>query len=1067
MLRPIEGRFARTGLVMLNAATFSTSLRTTAFGRVGALRDVAPGERRVAGERIEYVHDGFVEWYAPDGRGIEQGFTIATPPSGTGRVEVEVAFEGIVPAGSGEVLALGDAARIEGLSAVDARGLKLAAEMTVVDGRLRIRTDDREATYPITIDPLYAPFEGKLLSTDIGASMWTGRSVAISGDTAVVGGAKEFSAWSAGVAFVFTRSGSTWSQEANLTPTMLGADDRFGYAVAIDGNTIAVGAPAYDSRSMNGSGAVFIYTRSGTTWSLQTNLSAGTTYTYPGAGFGYSVALSGDRLLVGAPWYSSNTGAAYLFTRTGTTWTLTKAFPGGGTDSYFGNAVAIGDNYYAIGAPRDDFKAFNSGAVSIYQSGSLDPWTTILPDTATSDLEFGTSLAARGDTLVVGAPGATASTVTVWQHSTSSWGQIQKLTGGYSFGSSVAINDTMVAVGERNFNASTLTSAGRTQVFIRGAWTDVTPLLLADRAVGDEFGTSVALTNDTLIVGAAGRDDKGAESGASFAYRLAPEKVKGASCTVSEECSSKFCVDGVCCQTACSGRCESCSTARKASGVNGDCGPTKDGLADATDCSAAACAGDGVINNAQVCNGALACRADGTTSCAPYGCSGATCLTTCTVDTQCAPSAFCDSAICKADLDPGAACTRTAQCKSGFCVDGVCCDKACSAKCEACTAAKKGSGTDGTCDQVAADSDPDNECAVATGDACGAPGTCDGVAGCRTHAKSGTVCGATSCVDGKVAGKVCNGAGACGDSAGVSCAAYACVGSACTTTCTEATAAADCATNAYCTTSNTCALKKANGTACATGKECTSSFCVDGVCCSSTCTGQCESCNESGTEGACVPVSGEPRGKRPKCAGDPMLCGGTCDGIDVTRCKYAPASKDCGSKCEAATATPKKCDGSGECLASTQACAPFGCDATGCRTACTVDGDCATGNRCAAPNCVPITTGAKCADPLTSQDSSGTNTSCIPYRCDSDGSCKKICTETAGDCAPGYVCNPTTKTCDPPAAAASDDGGGCGCETGVGRASSGSLFALLIISAILARRRDPQRRRQCTASVPR
>jgi MYXO-CTERM domain-containing protein len=1048
-LRPIGARFARGGQITLAGASWSTTLHTTAFGRGDRLERVTSGERRVVGERIEYAHETFVEWYAPDPHGIEQGFTIAAPPAGSGRVEVEIAFEGVTPVRRGETVALGESARIEGLSVVDARGTKLPAELEVVDGRLRIRTDDRGATYPITIDPLYTPSEGKLLGTDLGASTWFGRSVAISGDTAVVGGAKEFFPWSAGVAYVFTRSGSTWTQQAKLLP-MLEPDDRFGWSVAIDGDTLAIGSPAYNAGSTTAGGGVFVYTRSGITWSLQATLSH--TDAVASDGFGASVALVGDRLLVGAPWKTYNSGAAYLFTRSGTSWSQTKKFSGTVNNDYFGETVAIGDNYLAIGSPRNDTTAFNAGMVSIIQAGSLDPWVDLFPD-AIVDGNFGSALAARGDHLVIGAPGAATAQAYVFVHSTSSWGlPIRKLAGAYSFGSSVAMNDTMVAVGERFFNFTGMSGAGRVHVYSRGVWTDDTILSLSDRAAQDEFGSSVALTNDTLVVGAAGRDDKGTDSGAAYVWRVAAEKIKGATCSVNDECASKSCVDGVCCTTLCTGRCESCSAARKASGVDGDCGPTKDGLVDTGDCSATSCAGDGVINKAQVCNGASVCRADGTISCAPYGCSGSTCLTTCSSDTECATSAFCEASTCKTDLDAGATCARAAQCKSGYCVDGLCCDRSCNAKCEACSAAKKGSGINGKCDPVAADSDPDDDCAAATGDACGLPGTCDGIGACRLYAKSGTVCGATSCVDGKVAGKVCNGAGACGDSTGVACGAYACVGAACTTTCTDATATTDCAANAYCTSTTTCATKKANGTACTASKECSSSFCVDGVCCSSTCTGQCESCNESGTEGACVPVTGEPRGKRPKCAGDPAVCGGTCDGIDAARCKYAASSKDCGSKCESATASNQKCDGSGECLTTTQSCAPFGCDATGCRTTCATDTDCATGNRCAAPSCVPITSGAKCIDPLTSQDSSGKNTPCSPYKCDSDGACKKICTDSAGDCAPGFLCNATTKTCDPPAAV-TDEGGGCGCETGVGRASSGGLFALLMLSAVVARRR--------------
>jgi len=1040
-LRTIEARLSGTGRVTLDGGAWSAALRTTAFGRVDQLQAVAVREQKTTTERVEYVHEGFVEWYVPDGRGIEQGFTIDTRPPGVGRVELEISVEGLAPKQQANGVTLGDEVRVDGLVVKDARGRTLPAELVLVDGKLRIRTDDTAATYPITIDPLYTPSEGKLLGTDLGASTWLGRSVAISGDTAVVGASKESYTCCAGVAYVFTRSGSTWTQQAKLLPT-LGGDDQFGWSVAIDADTLAVGAPHYEYGGSANTGAVFIYTRSGTTWTLQQTLGAS-----GGAGFGYSVALSGDRVLIGEPWRTSNTGGAYLFTRSAGTWSQTKYFSAGIYDEYAGTAVAIGDNYYAVGAPRNDVKAFNAGVVHIYQT-SLDPWLDLYPD-AVANQEFGTSLAARGNPLAVGAPGATgASAAYVFTHSTTSFGLARKLTGDYSFGCSVAINDTMVAVGERFFNFSGANGAGRVHVYNQAGWAEDATLSLSDRVTYDEFGTSVALTNDTIVIGGASRDEKGTDSGGAYVYRVIPEKITGAACTISDECATKFCVDGVCCDTACTGKCQACSAARKGSGSSGTCGSTADGGTPRTgECAAASCSSS-TLTGAQVCDGAGACKAGPVTSCGLYACEATTaaCRTTCTDSTHCSPAGWCDAGVCKADLDNGAACTSGAQCKTNNCVDGVCCDTACTGKCQACSAAKKGSGVSGTCEAVAADSDPDNDCAPGT-DPCGLPGTCDGLGACRLYAKSGTVCGTTSCVDGKVTGKVCNGAGACGDATGVSCGAYACMTTACATSCTEGTAATDCATNAYCTTTGTCALKKSNGTACTSGKECTSSFCVDGVCCSSTCTGQCESCNEAGTEGACVPVSGEPRGKRAKCVGDAAMCGGTCDGIDVSRCKYAPSSKDCGSTCATGTATEKKCDGSGECVSTTKTCGLYACDTAGCKTTCAVDTDCATGNRCAAPSCVP-TGGAKCLDATSSQTADGKTVPCGAYKCDSTtGGCKQVCTDSATDCAAGFLCNATSKTCEPAPAVGGDDGGGCGCETGVGRATPASAWALLVILA--------------------
>lgn len=1052
-LRSFDASFSRHGDIKLGSAEWSATLRTTVFGRIGQHSAVAVGTRRAVGERIEYDHGKFVEWYQPTERGIEQGYTIASPPPGSGRIEIGIDVAGLQPIGHGETIALGTSAHVEGLTVFDARGRKLAAELHAAGGKVWIRADDTDATYPLTIDPLYTTYQGKLVGSDLAAGANLGRSTAVSGDTAVVGGAKQ--AWSGtGVAYVFTRSGTTWAQQAKILPSGLGANDAFGWSVAIDGETLAVGAPSH-----TGGGAVWVYTRSGTTWSLQQKLSATST-----VGFGHSVSLVGDKLLIGAPWTSGNTGAAFVFTRSGTTWSETRRLTSGVAGEYYGHSVAIGDVFYVVGAPYNGTREFEAGAAYVYRATTFDLLGTRYPDVVKFG-QMGYAVAARGNQLAVGAPSASAGRVYVWQNFPTYLGVTPSatLSGAYSFGMSLAYNDTMLAVGEPFFGFSDAAQAGRVHVYGRTGYGLDATLSLPDRKAGDEFSSGVGLTNDTMVVGGARRDEAGTDSGGAYVWRVITPKIIGGTCTVGAECISTFCVDGVCCDTACNTACQACTAARKGSGTDGTCGPVSSGGTPRTgECSGASCT-SGTAYPAQVCNGAGACTAATGTSCGLYACSTTTptCNTTCTTDAQCAAGAWCDAGVCKADLDNGTACARGTQCKSTFCTDGVCCDKACGGSCEACSTAKKGSGAEGACGPVAADSDPDNECAAATSDPCGLPGTCDGIGACRLYAKSGTACGATSCVDGKVTGKICNGAGACGDSSGISCGAFTCVGSACTTSCTDATVTVDCAATAYCTSTGTCAPKKANGLSCAAGKECTSSFCVDGVCCSSTCTGQCESCSETGTEGACVPVAGEPRGKRPKCSGDVAVCGGTCDGIDVTRCKYAPTSKDCGSKCETGTATENKCDGSGACVSTTKTCGLYGCDATACKTSCTVDTDCAAGNRCAAPTCVP-TGGAKCIDNATSQTADGKTVACGAYKCDqTTGGCKQVCTDSVADCSAGNLCNPATKTCEPPATTGGTDDSGCGCETGPGRASSASGFAFLSLVAaagVFGRRTNRRRR---------
>ncbi|MFO0585663.1 MAG: hypothetical protein U0229_25560 [Anaeromyxobacter sp.] len=155
---------------------------------------------------------------------------------------------------------------------------------------------------------------------------------------------------------------------------------------------------------------------------------------------------------------------------------------------------------------------------------------------------------------------------------------------------------------------------------------------------------------------------------------------------------------------------------------------------------------------------------------------------------------------------------------------------------------------------------------------------------------------------------------------------------------------------------------RAPGTACTQASDCGSGHCVDGVCCDTACTGQCEACDVAGHAGTCSPATGVPHGARAACATDGSACGGACDGADRTNCAY-PTSSCRTASCTGGTATlAASCDGAGHCpAAQTQACAPYTCSAGACAGNCSVDSDCATGSYCAAGVCAPkLTPGSAC-----------------------------------------------------------------------------------------------------------
>ena len=168
--------------------------------------------------------------------------------------------------------------------------------------------------------------EGKLTASDGAASDEFGYAVALSGDTAIVGAYADSTdtASQLGSAYVFVRSGGSWTQQQKLTISDGFEGDHFGWSVAISGDTALVGAPSADIGGILNQGAAYVFVRSGGTWSLQQRLTASDGVANDE--FGHSVALSGDTALVGARSADiddeANQGAVYVFVRSGGTWSL-------------------------------------------------------------------------------------------------------------------------------------------------------------------------------------------------------------------------------------------------------------------------------------------------------------------------------------------------------------------------------------------------------------------------------------------------------------------------------------------------------------------------------------------------------------------------------------------------------------------------------------------------------------------------------------------------------------------------------------------------------------------------
>lgn len=247
----------------------------------------------------------------------------------------------------------------------------------------------------------------KLVANDAAAGDNFGQSVSVNVDTVAIGSRNTAgTVANTGGAYIYVRSGATWSQQQKIFGSDGAANDQFGDSLSLSGNTLAVGA----SRKSTYAGQVYVFTRSGATWSFQQSL------TEPSAGinhyFGLATGLSVDTLVVGAQGGGSGgTGAAFAFVRNGTTWTLQQALtsPDLVFNDKFGAAVSVQGDAALVGAT---LKGFNRGAAFFF-SRTGTTWTLqtgVAALDATGNDMFGSSVAIDGQNAVVGAPGITGFT---------------------------------------------------------------------------------------------------------------------------------------------------------------------------------------------------------------------------------------------------------------------------------------------------------------------------------------------------------------------------------------------------------------------------------------------------------------------------------------------------------------------------------------------------------------------------------------------------------------------------------------------------------------------------------
>jgi hypothetical protein len=348
-----------------------------------------------------------------------------------------------------------------------------------------------------------------------------GKAVAVSGDTLAVGAPGRPGALAAGTGAVsiFVRSGSSFAPQATLTAAA--ADTRFGVAVALDGNTLVIGAP-FDGVA----GAAFVYRRNGTDWGMPIVLRPSTTNAIR---FGSAVAISGTYLVVGAPADAALAGAAYVYRDINATnnWTLDTTLTGP-VGSRYGGAVAITSAIpaIAVGSPSESAAYVYAGAA----------WTAVPKISGPAGSRFGTTLGLDGDQLAVGAPAeGVGGTVHVFLRSGATWPERTTLVASDgatsdAFGTAVGVDANHIVVGANAEEPAGLFSTGAVYAYrCTGNFScaQIKKVAASNLDGFDELGTSVAVDGLTFATGAPGEDSNGAsqgdnsrtDSGAAYVFR--------------------------------------------------------------------------------------------------------------------------------------------------------------------------------------------------------------------------------------------------------------------------------------------------------------------------------------------------------------------------------------------------------------------------------------------------------------------------------------------------------------------------------------------------------------------
>jgi hypothetical protein len=390
-----------------------------------------------------------------------------------------------------------------------------------------------------------------------------------------------------GAAYVYRKSGAKWTQEAKLTDSDGIANSAFGASVAVGGDVAVAGA------SHAGSGGVYVYRFNGTNWFQETTLLPSDAE--PADSFGYSVAVNGNVVIVGAPGddcgptTESGCGAAYVYRFNGTSWIEEEKLTGSDASEgdILGYSVAISGEFVVVGAPFDNCAAgprCGSAYVFRFNGNSwMQEAKLAAPDASHEDL-FGVSVAAAGDVVIVGvalsdcAAGSSCGAAYVYRFNGGTWVYEDKLTpldaAVYDyFGISVSMNSDIAVVGAMEDDCTDGLQCGSAYVFrFNGArWVQQTKLTASDAAGEDRLGGAVSLSGNVAAIGAYYNDcPAGVLCGSAYVFTVdgLPAPVDCNDNALADECDIR---DGASLDTNGDGTPDECQSGACCDGSTGVC----------------------------------------------------------------------------------------------------------------------------------------------------------------------------------------------------------------------------------------------------------------------------------------------------------------------------------------------------------------------------------------------------------------------------------------------------------------------------------------------------------------